>query len=594
MQSTKLKCSASAILLMALFAANSLKLGAAEPVRIGVITLSWAEKDRTLARTLEMIGRVAEQRAQIVCLPQECVPTDGGPAATAALEAIRQAAAKAKFYIAANLKEQADGRTYLTSYLIGPDGAVAGKYRKSHRLPDEPIALGDELPVFDTPYGKVGLMVGTDLYWPEIPLVLALKGAELVLCSSGPEPVPQSAPMDVTMRMRAFDDHITFVRADYAGDLPYLCSNHPNYTGAPLGRSCVIDRSGIVVADTGVREGVAVAAVDLKRPTDLYQLTFHEDRSLFHYLVEQDIKPLVAKPQKRRVTVSIAQVFASHGPNPKPDSEFAKILDTAGARGSDVILMSEFGFATDTPVAEKTFALVAEKARKYRSYIIIGGLREPTMPYKKGSRASWACLWDRAGQVAGKYRISQYGDSKELPVFATDFGVIGIILCGDIYSQEITRAMALQGAEIVFCPSQSWGPSGVFNRWMQETRAIDNGVWMAAAHFPMSDISQRSYVIDPYGHVVAATPYWDEGVASTEIDLDAGRVWFARSDKPGRAGKKGYLSAYYPKFVPEKRADFRAVLLSGRRPGLYRPIIEKTLADRDTPLELKDRMGAPR
>ena len=70
-------------------------------------------------------------------------------------------------------------------------------------------------------------------------------------------------------------------------------------------------------------------------------------------------------------------------------------------------------------------------------------------------------------------------------MFATDFGVIGIILCGDIYSQEITRAMALQGAEIVFCPSQSWGPSGVFNRWMQETRAIDNGVWMAAAHFPM-------------------------------------------------------------------------------------------------------------
>ncbi|MBI5684949.1 MAG: carbon-nitrogen hydrolase family protein [Verrucomicrobia bacterium] len=579
---------------LALFAASSLQLLAAEPTRVAAVTLSWADKDRTLAHTLEMLDRAAKERAQIVCLPQECVPTDGGAVATAALEAIRQAAAKAKFYVVANLKEQADGKTFLTSYLIGPDGAVAGKYRKSHRLPDEAIALGDKLPVFDTPFGKVGLMIGTDLYWPEVPLVLALKGAELVLCSSAPEPVPQSAPTDVLTRTRAFDDHVTFAYANYASDLPYLCSNHPTYTGSPLGRGCVIDRSGIVLADTGIRAGVAVAVVDLKRPTDVYQLTFHEDRSLFRQLVERDIKPLVAKPQKRRITVSIAQVFMSHGPNPKPDSEFAKILDAAGARGSDVILMSEFGFATDTPVAEKTFALVAEKARKYRSYIIIGGLRDPAMPGKNGKATSWAYLWDREGRVVGKYRISQYGGSKELLVFATDFGVIGIILCGDIYSQEITRALALQGAEIVFCPSQSWGPSGVFNRWMQEARALDNSVWMAAAHFPMSDISQRSYVIDPYGHVVSATPYWSEGVATTEIDLDAGRVWFARSDKPGPAGKPGYLHAYFPKFVPERRTDFRAVLFAGRRPELYSPIIEKTLADRDTPLDLKDRMGVPR
>lgn len=566
----------------------------AAETRLAAVTLSWADQDRTLSHVLAMLDRAAEQGAQIVCLPQECVPGDGGASATSALDAIRQSAAKAKFCVAANLKEAAEGKTYLTSYLIGPDGVVVGKYRKSHRLPDETMALGDELPVFDTPYGKLGLMTGTDLYWPEIPLVLALKGAELVLWSSTPEPVPQSAPTDVLTRTRAFDDHVTFVCASYAADLPYLCSNHPSYTGSPLGRGCVIDRSGIVVADTGIRAGVAVASVDLARHTDVYQLTFHEDRSLFHSLVERDVKPVTAQPRKRRVTVSIAQVFAHHGPNPDPGSEFAKILDTAGSRGSDVILMSEFGFPTDTPAADKTFAMVAEKARKYRSYVIIGGLRDAHMPYKKGSRASWAYLWDRDGKVQGKYRISQYGDSKELPVFATDFGVIGIILCGDIYSQEITRSLALQGAEIVFCPSQSWGASGVFNRWMQESRALDNGVWMAAAHFPMSDVSQRSYVIDPYGQVMTATPYWSEGVATTEIDLDAGRVWFAHSDRPGRAGQKGYLHAYYPKFIPERRSDFRAVLFAGRRPELYRPIIEATLAGRDTSEALKDRMGVPK
>ena len=78
-------------------------------------------------------------------------------------------------------------------------------------------------------------------------------------------------------------------------------------------------------------------------------------------------------------------------------------------------------------------------------------------------------------------------------------------------------------------------------------------------------------------------------------DRPGRRPHFVReSDKPGPAGQKGYLFAYYPKFIPERRTDFRAVLLAGRRPELYRPIVEKTLADRDTPLDLKDRMGVPR
>ena len=150
------------------------------------------------------------------------------------------------------------------------------------------------------------------------------------------------------------------------------------------------------------------------------------------------------------------------------------------------------------------------------------------------------------------------------------------------------------GAEIVFCPSQSWGPSGQFNLWMQQARAIDNGVWMAAAHLPMSEISQRSYVLDPYGYILAASRYWCDSVCTAEIDLDASPIWFARSDTPGRAGQKGYLAGYYPKTVPEKRTDFRSVLMAVRRPELYQSIPEKTLAHRMYSEEVQKRMSEPR
>ncbi len=134
----------------------------------------------------------------------------------------------------------------------------------------------------------------------------------------------------------------------------------------------------------------------------------------------------------------------------------------------------------------------------------------------------------------------------------------------------------------------------MFNLWIQQARAIDNGVTMAAAHFPMSDASQRSYVIDPYGYIQAASQYWCDSVCTAEVDLDAGRTWFARSDKPGTAGQKGYMAGYYPKTIPDKRTDFRAVLLAGRRPELYKAIPEKTLADRQISEEVFKRMTEPR
>ena len=564
------------------------------PARVCAVSLSWAGKDRNLKHVLEMLDRAAAQQADLVCLPQECVPTDGGQAARTALEAIARKAAAHKMYVAANLKETEAGKSYLTSYLIAPDGTTAGKYRKSHRLPDEPISLGDQLPVFDTPLGKVGLMIGSDLYWPEVPLVMALDGAELILVALGVDPVPQGYPLDIVSRVRAIDDHVTLACGNYCGELPYLCSNYPSYTGEPLGRAFVVDRSGIVKADTGFQPGVAATPIDLAHGKDIYHLTFKEDRGLFHYLAEPDLKPTVFKGPKRQIKVSIATVGFDHGPNPKPDSAFAKILDEAGSRSGDVIVMSEFGMATDSESGKKTLDLVAEKARKYRTYIIIGGLMDPETPYRKGGRASWAYVWDRTGTVIGKYRISQYGDSVALPVFQTDFGVVGIILCGDIYSQEISRALALQGAEIIVCPSQSWGASGLFNLWMQQARAIDNGVFMAAAHFPMSEASQRSYVIDPYGYIQAASQYWCDSVCTADVDLDAGRVWFARSSKPGTAGRKGYMAGYYPKTIPEKRTDFRAALFAGRRPELYKSIPQKTLAGRQISDEVFKRMTEPR
>ena len=124
------------------------------------------------------------------------------------------------------------------------------------------------------------------------------------------------------MRVRAIDNHVTLVCADPRGSCPTCVATIPRTPASRWDAAIAIDRSGLVVADTGIRVGVAVALVDLHRVRDLYSITFHEDRSLFRDLVDPDLKPLVPGRGKRHVRVSIAQVFAEHGPNPDPHSAF--------------------------------------------------------------------------------------------------------------------------------------------------------------------------------------------------------------------------------------------------------------------------------
>ena len=72
---------------------------------------------------------------------------------------------------------------YNVAVLIGPDGSILGKYRKVC-LPrgeiEDGVMPGDSYPVFQAPFGKVGLMVCYDGFFPEVARELANNGAEVI------------------------------------------------------------------------------------------------------------------------------------------------------------------------------------------------------------------------------------------------------------------------------------------------------------------------------------------------------------------------------------------------------------------------------
>jgi predicted amidohydrolase len=91
-----------------------------------------------------------------------------------------------------------DGESLVAqSYLFAPDGHIAGRQRQTHLGAQEKawgLARGEDLSVFDTPLGGIGLIVGEDVRYPEVSRILALQGATiLVHVAALPAPFDEEA-----------------------------------------------------------------------------------------------------------------------------------------------------------------------------------------------------------------------------------------------------------------------------------------------------------------------------------------------------------------------------------------------------------------
>lgn len=85
-------------------------------------------------------------------------------------------------HLVASFIEIDEGRYFHTAVLLAPDGKVIGHYRQTHLDPAESAFLtaGDDLPVFDTAIGKIGILLNDDLRFPEASGVLALRRADMI------------------------------------------------------------------------------------------------------------------------------------------------------------------------------------------------------------------------------------------------------------------------------------------------------------------------------------------------------------------------------------------------------------------------------
>ncbi len=239
-------------------------------------------------------------------------------------------------------------------------------------------------------------------------------------------------------------------------------------------------------------------------------------------------------PPERRIRVAALCWQPEGGSTPQENRErFAEKAAEAGEKGADICCLGEAialvgTGASNEDAAEKvpgpSTRALAQVARQHRMWIVAG-------VYERVGRTIYntAVLIDRRGELAGTYRKTHLPESEvlggltagdEYPVFQTDFGTIGMQICYDHFFPEVTRSLAVNGAEMIFTPI--WGDEredGYCWDIVARARAVDNAVWYVAAKYS----GRRSLIVDPWGHLRADTA-GEFGIALADIDLNERRT----------------------------------------------------------------------
>jgi len=159
------------------------------------------------------------------------------------------------------------GDTRYNSVVCVTGDGVLGNHRKVHQplSEDASYSSGDRFHAFDTPVGRIGMMICYDKAFPESARALALDGAEIGVCVSAWPGARTNAAADLAEdrwkrrfdlfdRARALENQIVWLSANQSGTFGSLRF---------VGSAKVVDPGGEILADTGVGGGIAVAELDV-------------------------------------------------------------------------------------------------------------------------------------------------------------------------------------------------------------------------------------------------------------------------------------------------------------------------------------------
>ena len=272
-----------------------------EKIKIAAIQMpTVADKMENVRTVKAYLEKIKDENPDFVILPEMfCCPyqtenfpiyaeKEGGPV-------WQQLSGYAKQYgiylIGGSMPEKdAEGNVYNTSYIFDREGKQIGKHRKVHLFDidvkggqtfkeSDMLTAGDSDTVFDTEFGKIGVMLCFDIRFPELSRMMVNDGAKVIFVPAAFNMTTGPAHWELSFRTRALDNQIYMVGCAPARDVSagYISWGHSIVTD-PWGRvtGMLDENEGILLAelDMDYEEQVREELPLLKsRRKDIYQLS---------------------------------------------------------------------------------------------------------------------------------------------------------------------------------------------------------------------------------------------------------------------------------------------------------------------------------
>ncbi len=245
-------------------------------IKVGAIQFEpiFGEKERNIDKMAKLVDEAANQGAELVVLPEmansgyvfatrdeayklaEQVPD--GPT----IRRLESIARERNIYIVSGVCEREGTTLYNTAVLVGPEGYI-GKYRKLHlwdidKTWAEPGDLG--LPVYKLPFGRLGMIICYDGWFPETTRILTLQGADIICDPANwvviPNRITAENPIPAYVHMvMAHVNGVFLICADRIGEERGVMF---------LGSSCICGPNGFVAGPASFdKEEILIAEINL-------------------------------------------------------------------------------------------------------------------------------------------------------------------------------------------------------------------------------------------------------------------------------------------------------------------------------------------
>ena len=295
------------------------------------------DKEKGVKKTIRLIGEASQEDAKIIVFPEAFIPayprgmsfgavvgsrSDEGredffqywnnsitvPGAETA--EIGKAAKKAKAYVVIGVIEKdsdsSQGTLYCTALFFGPDGELLGKHRKLKPTGSERLIWGEgdgsTLPVFDTPYGRIGTLICWENYMPLARAAMYDKGVQIYIAPTADARDTWLASMrHIAVEGRCF---VLSCNQYSTKDMyPEEITSRQEFEELPneltRGGSCIVDPLGnFLVEPVMGEEKILYADIDLNKIAE-----GHFDFDVVGHYARPDVFQLIVNEEEQKNTI---------------------------------------------------------------------------------------------------------------------------------------------------------------------------------------------------------------------------------------------------------------------------------------------------